>query len=305
MWLLTRRGPCSGIGLEGRVEIYPVRSKVPLFFSLSRLSSTRRFVYATATARKRCLGIVQEGEVCARCLESRTLWQLGPGAFCANHRLMTRGAVHQRTLAFYFRLTCIRIQIHLYADLGTCGSSSLSPLASLSTPRDMSSSRRSSHSSKQPARVQVYPAESAGRPGSQSFFEKSPAANVARSIYLKTYIGGTVMMVITIFAVLSIYWGALFRTPSHNLKGWVVVRPLFVSGFVRLLINFSGLRRWSGGAVSISGIGLEPGLGQSYMGGHPCLEISRWDRGPRTSSPPRGLMDSDFKCVSSLHSPVI
>ncbi|TEB38305.1 hypothetical protein FA13DRAFT_1786108 [Coprinellus micaceus] len=86
----------------------------------------------------------------------------------------------------------------------------------------MSSSRRSSHSSKQPARVQVYPAESAGRPGSQSFFEKSPAANVARSIYLKTYIGGTVMMVITIFAVLSIYWGALFRTPSHNLKGWVV-----------------------------------------------------------------------------------
>ena len=163
----------------------------------------------------------------------RSLWQLGPGALRANHILMTRGAVHQRTLAFYFRLTCIRIQIHLYADPGTWKFSSIFlPLASLSTPRDMSSSRRSSHSSKEPARVQVYPAESAGRPGSQSFFEKSPAANVARSIYLKTYIGGTVMMVITIFAVLSIYWGALFRTPSHNLKGWVVVRSLAGSGVV-------------------------------------------------------------------------
>lgn len=78
-------------------------------------------------------------------------------------------------------------------------------------------------SAKEPARTQVYETEQ-GPQGTLSFFEKSPAANAARSIYLKIYIGGTVMMILTIFGILSIYWGALYRTPERNLKGWLVVR---------------------------------------------------------------------------------
>ncbi|KAF8886305.1 hypothetical protein BD779DRAFT_1530650 [Infundibulicybe gibba] len=33
---------------------------------------------------------------------------------------------------------------------------------------------------------------------------------------------GTLMVCITIFTVLPIYWGALWKTPAHNLSGWVV-----------------------------------------------------------------------------------
>ena len=60
-------------------------------------------------------------------------------------------------------------------------------------------------------------------PNARTFFEKSPSASVARAIYLKTYFGGTFMMVIMLFTIFPIYWGALYKTPVRNLKGWVVV----------------------------------------------------------------------------------
>ncbi|KAF6760350.1 hypothetical protein DFP72DRAFT_103929 [Ephemerocybe angulata] len=58
--------------------------------------------------------------------------------------------------------------------------------------------------------------------GTRTFFEKSPAGNTARSIYLKIFMGGTFMILIMIFAILPIYWGALYKTPVRKLKGWVV-----------------------------------------------------------------------------------
>ncbi|RDB16010.1 Nitrosoguanidine resistance protein SNG1 [Hypsizygus marmoreus] len=57
-------------------------------------------------------------------------------------------------------------------------------------------------------------------PFSRSFFDKNNA--VARSIYLKIVIGGCFSLILTIFAVFPIYWGALWKTPVHNLNGWVI-----------------------------------------------------------------------------------
>lgn len=46
---------------------------------------------------------------------------------------------------------------------------------------------------------------------------------VQRRIYLKTIIGGCFAVSIAIFAVLSIYWGGLWKAPVRNLQGLVVV----------------------------------------------------------------------------------
>ena len=46
----------------------------------------------------------------------------------------------------------------------------------------------------------------------------------ARKIYLKTYISGLSLVIVTIFTVFSIYWGSLWKVPAHPLKGWIVVR---------------------------------------------------------------------------------
>lgn len=46
----------------------------------------------------------------------------------------------------------------------------------------------------------------------------------ARAIYFKAYIGGTLLVIIAIFAVFSIYWGSLYKVPERPLHGWVVVR---------------------------------------------------------------------------------
>ena len=59
---------------------------------------------------------------------------------------------------------------------------------------------------------------------SSKFFDKGAAAAVSRQIYLKIVFGGLMMMAIVIFGIFSIYWGALWRIPAHNLPGWVIVR---------------------------------------------------------------------------------
>ncbi|KAG5726670.1 Nitrosoguanidine resistance protein SNG1, partial [Termitomyces sp. T112] len=58
------------------------------------------------------------------------------------------------------------------------------------------------------------------KPFSRQFF--SPINAVQRKIYLKGLIGGCFMVIITIFAVFPIYWGALWKTPQRSLKGWIV-----------------------------------------------------------------------------------
>ncbi|KAF9261687.1 hypothetical protein L218DRAFT_869481 [Marasmius fiardii PR-910] len=57
-------------------------------------------------------------------------------------------------------------------------------------------------------------------PFSASFTDEKLA--IARSIYLKMLIGGVLSIVIVLFAIFSIYWGALWKTPAHSLRGWVV-----------------------------------------------------------------------------------
>ncbi|KDR66503.1 hypothetical protein GALMADRAFT_80808 [Galerina marginata CBS 339.88] len=54
------------------------------------------------------------------------------------------------------------------------------------------------------------------------FSDKSRPAAAARAVYLKIFLGGSFAMVLTIFSVFSIFWGALWKIPSHTLPGWVV-----------------------------------------------------------------------------------
>ncbi|KAF9257619.1 hypothetical protein L218DRAFT_1016242 [Marasmius fiardii PR-910] len=57
-------------------------------------------------------------------------------------------------------------------------------------------------------------------PFSASFTDKNLAK--ARSTYLQILIGGAFGITVAMFAVFSIYWGALWKTPAHSLNGWVV-----------------------------------------------------------------------------------
>jgi hypothetical protein len=56
---------------------------------------------------------------------------------------------------------------------------------------------------------------------SHKFWDKELA--VSRKIYLRILFGGSFAVVIAIFAVFSIFWGALWKSPVGNLSGWVVV----------------------------------------------------------------------------------
>lgn len=73
------------------------------------------------------------------------------------------------------------------------------------------------------------------RPYSKHFHQRDPEATKARSIYLKSYLGGLFIIIITIFAVFPIYWGSLWKVPARPLTGWIVVRFcwfIFVTFFV-------------------------------------------------------------------------
>lgn len=58
---------------------------------------------------------------------------------------------------------------------------------------------------------------------SSQFTDKSASMRASRSLYMKVVAGGTLAMTIVMFCVFSIYWGALWKIPAHNLQGWVVV----------------------------------------------------------------------------------
>ncbi|PBK61691.1 hypothetical protein ARMSODRAFT_623483 [Armillaria solidipes] len=60
------------------------------------------------------------------------------------------------------------------------------------------------------------------RPYSSQFLDKTPSIQASRSAYLKILFGGCFAMVIVMFCIFSIYWGALWKIPAHNLRGWVV-----------------------------------------------------------------------------------
>jgi hypothetical protein len=57
-----------------------------------------------------------------------------------------------------------------------------------------------------------------------SIFGESPKAKAARTIYIKIILGGSLLIIVSIFTVFSIYWGALWDTTNHvhNIEGWAV-----------------------------------------------------------------------------------
>ncbi|KAI9442228.1 hypothetical protein H4582DRAFT_1927199 [Lactarius indigo] len=58
----------------------------------------------------------------------------------------------------------------------------------------------------------------------ESYFSHEPATAAARKAYIIILTSGGVMLILFALAVLSIYWGSLWHTPTHahNLNGWVV-----------------------------------------------------------------------------------
>ncbi|KAH8822364.1 hypothetical protein DL96DRAFT_1714692 [Flagelloscypha sp. PMI_526] len=59
-------------------------------------------------------------------------------------------------------------------------------------------------------------------PFSSKFLDKDPEATIRRKMYLKTFLGGMVGITIAMLSIFSIYWGALYQIPVHNLSGWIV-----------------------------------------------------------------------------------
>ncbi|KAI0268702.1 hypothetical protein BC834DRAFT_821175 [Gloeopeniophorella convolvens] len=75
------------------------------------------------------------------------------------------------------------------------------------------------------------PASTATAPGTpplpwftESYFSSDPATAAARKVYIKIISSITFLIIIFVLAALSIYWGALWKTPSHvhKLNGWIV-----------------------------------------------------------------------------------
>ncbi|KAJ7594076.1 hypothetical protein C8J56DRAFT_1002071 [Mycena floridula] len=58
------------------------------------------------------------------------------------------------------------------------------------------------------------------RPFSAQFTDKHLKAS--RKIYFQTLCGGSFALSLCIFSIFSIYWGALWKTPAHNMLGYVV-----------------------------------------------------------------------------------
>jgi len=66
------------------------------------------------------------------------------------------------------------------------------------------------------------------------FFDKATEHVAARATYLKIFLGVSFMTVIIIFCIFPIFWGALWKTPVHNLSGWIVVCLITTPAFSRL-----------------------------------------------------------------------
>ncbi|KAG6859473.1 hypothetical protein C0995_008139 [Termitomyces sp. Mi166 len=61
------------------------------------------------------------------------------------------------------------------------------------------------------------------KPFSKRFFDKNNA--VQRGIYFKVLFGGVFSVILVIFTIFPIFWGALWKIPVRNLDGWVVCFP--------------------------------------------------------------------------------
>ncbi|KAF7350041.1 DUF3533 domain-containing protein [Mycena venus] len=101
--------------------------------------------------------------------------------------------------------------------------------AAMTNPEKLDNTRNADSASEQTAQdgdgvppLAHPPFKDSEPPFSLHFFDKSPAGGALRAVYLKTMFGGSLALSIVIFAVFSIYWGALWKTPLHTLPGWIV-----------------------------------------------------------------------------------
>ncbi|KAJ7645995.1 hypothetical protein DFH06DRAFT_997973 [Mycena polygramma] len=84
-------------------------------------------------------------------------------------------------------------------------------------------------SPKKTVSVQSIPTLKPAAPFSSQFLDDSPTLSTARAIYIKTIVGGVVVLGVVIFAICAIYWGSIWETPHHTIPGWIVD---FDGGFV-------------------------------------------------------------------------
>ncbi|CAA7263150.1 unnamed protein product [Cyclocybe aegerita] len=59
-------------------------------------------------------------------------------------------------------------------------------------------------------------------PFSAQFLDEDEDISRARRTYITILLQRTGLIVTAIFAIFSIYWGALYRIPTHSLEGWIV-----------------------------------------------------------------------------------
>ena len=77
----------------------------------------------------------------------------------------------------------------------------------------------------------------------------SDASNTQeRAVFFRIFIGGSVTVILALLSIFSIYWGALWKIPAHQLDGWVVnfdgsgeIGTAFTQG---LLSSSSGSLKW-------------------------------------------------------------
>ena len=60
-------------------------------------------------------------------------------------------------------------------------------------------------------------------PFSNQFLDRDEASRKARNTYIKILIQRTCLIVVAMFAIFPIYWGALWKIPARSLEGWIVV----------------------------------------------------------------------------------
>jgi len=59
-------------------------------------------------------------------------------------------------------------------------------------------------------------------PFSSKFLDSSETARKARRMYIKALLQRTGLIIVAMFAIFPIYWGALSHVPARSLEGWIV-----------------------------------------------------------------------------------
>ncbi|KAF9044958.1 hypothetical protein BJ165DRAFT_124608 [Panaeolus papilionaceus] len=52
--------------------------------------------------------------------------------------------------------------------------------------------------------------------------QNNPEVAKARAIYFRAYASGMGLVILSIFAIFTVYWGSLWKVPAHSLQGWIV-----------------------------------------------------------------------------------